>query len=255
LHLTSGPAGADAVRAALRLLGRDEQVIGLGDALAVGPLSDIDHGAASRLDWWTRVSGRPPDGAEGGVFDDSAVWQTVTDDDRDVVCWHGPHAHEWLCALRACAKLRSQATRVHEVRLVAPAPGANGRALPAFYGAVPIVGPAALADAWAACGPITDVEARAGRWAAIRARSGDWFRELEGDEVVHLGVDAYDERIVDACKRKWTDSILVVGRVAAVTPTGDAVLGWRCRELMGPGVLEGRGATNRLGLPDEVRRA
>ena len=34
---------------------RPEQVIGLGDALAVGPLSDIDHGAASRLDWWTRV--------------------------------------------------------------------------------------------------------------------------------------------------------------------------------------------------------
>jgi len=46
---------------------------------------------------------------------------------------------------------------------------------------------------------------------------------------------------------KWTDSILVVGRVAAVTPTGDAVLGWRCRELMGPGVLEGRGATNSWG--------
>jgi hypothetical protein len=123
---------------------------------------------------------------------------------------------------------------------------------PTFYSAVAMVGPAGLADAWASCAPVGDVEARARQWEQIRAR-GDCFRELDGDEIVHLPLDAYDAPLVDACKGTWTRSMLVVGRVLAVTPTGDGVLAWRLRELLGRGLLEGRGPTGRLGLPEEVR--
>ncbi len=88
----------------------------------------------------------------------------------------------------------------------------------------------------------------------LRARAGDWIRGLDGEEIVHRPVTAYDAELVRACSDKdWTRSLRVVASVLADNPTGDALLCWRIRELLRDGALEGRGGNNRLGLPEEVR--
>jgi len=57
LHLASDPCAADVVKEAVRRLGREEVVLGSRDALADGPLQDVDDGAASRVEWWGRIYG------------------------------------------------------------------------------------------------------------------------------------------------------------------------------------------------------
>src|SRR5689334_19285071 len=113
LHLVQGASASDHVREALRLLGRAEDVIGLVDGLAEGPLNDVDAGGASRVAWWSRGPGRKPSARELRTLDERAVWTRVRADVRNVVCWYGPHASEWLSAMRACWHLRDQPSRVH----------------------------------------------------------------------------------------------------------------------------------------------
>jgi len=253
VHMTSGDSAAGAVSAALKRLGREEEVIAFLDALNQGPLHDIDEGATSRAEWWTVVYGEALDPEEVARLDDSEVWKRVRDDSRPVVLWHGPHANERLNALRACWKLRHQPSRIHEVALAVRPRRDHGWPRPDFYSAVAMHAPEALADAWRTRAPVADVNARAQRWEELRARPDSWFRELSGDEIVHLPVDGYDTRILAECRGTWTGSMLVIGRVLARTPTGDGVLAWRVRELLASGSLEGRGGTNRVGLPEEVR--
>ena len=253
LHLTSGPTAGGAVREALTRLGREEEVISFRDALSEGPLGDIDAGAASRVAWWGHVRGTPLDPAAAEELDDSPVWTRVLGNRQRVVLWHGPQANERLYALRACWKLRDEPQRLYEVRLEVRPPRRQGGHAPPLYSAVSVVGPEALVTAWETCAPVTDVAARATRWEELRVRPGEWHRQLEGDDIVHLPLDTFDESLIEACQSTWTGSALVVGRVLAKNATGDEVLGWRVRELLGRGVLEGRGTKTRMGLPAEVR--
>ena len=74
LHLASGESAAGVVRETLARLGRDEGVIANRDAFNVGPLDDVDAGAAGRIVWWTRLFARPLDHDEAKALDDSEVW-------------------------------------------------------------------------------------------------------------------------------------------------------------------------------------
>ncbi len=168
LHLASGDSAAGAVRTALARLGREEEVISFRDALTVGPLTDVDTGAALRVAWWGRVGGKPLDAIDAAALDDSAIWTRIRGDRRRVVLWHGPHANERLYALRACWWLRDEPARVHEVRLDVRSPIGAGRPLPPFYGAIAIVGPDPLATAWEKCVVVTNVDARAAHWEQVR---------------------------------------------------------------------------------------
>lgn len=168
LHLTSGEPSA--VRAALKILGRTETVIGFPDTLAEGPIHDVDAGAAARIEWWSRVEGKRLPTRETRRLDDASAWARVEADRHDVVLWHGPAAPERLFALRACWRLRRQPRRVHEVKL-------RGHPfkqdLPRFFGAVGIVGPQFLAAAWRSRARVRDVAARGRQWTRFRSRRGD----------------------------------------------------------------------------------
>jgi hypothetical protein len=249
LHAVAGSSSADAVRAALDRLGRNEEVIGFHDALSLGPLGDVDGTAASRIAWWSRLRAAPLDPDESRKLQDAEVWRTLRADERDVVVWHGPHPGERMLALRVCWHLRTTPERIYEVAL----PAREHRHLAPFYGAVGIVGPDALVEAWPRHAQVTDVAQRARRWARLIARPGDWFRELRGERLVHLPLHAYDEQLIEACASDWTRSDFVVGSVLADKPTNDLALIWRMRELLRQNLLEGRGHENRLTLPEQVR--
>jgi hypothetical protein len=124
--------------------------------------------------------------------------------------------------------------------------------LPRFYDAIAIAGPDVLVAEWPRRASVQDVVGRANEWERQRAEEGDWLRELQGEEIVRLPMDAYDEALIAACQETWTDSIRAIARVLAEKPTSDLVLAWRIRELLDRGALIGRGPSNRAGLPQEL---
>jgi hypothetical protein len=250
LHVASGENSAACVREGLRRVGRDEPVEHFWDDLSVGPLRDVDRGGASRVAWWSRVEGKKVSARDAATLDDRAIWQRIVRDRRNVVLWYGPHPTELLYALRACWMLRGSPSRLYEVRLP---PHPNPKLEP-FYGAVGIAGPEGVARGWPTLHRVRDVSRRAERWARLRSGAGDAMRLLRGWRIVEQPVSHRDADIIGRCGADWTSSTLVIAHaVARGGPTGDGVLRWRVRELLGSGVLEGRGARTRLGLPKELR--
>jgi hypothetical protein len=250
LHLTSGASSAAHVRLALKKVGRSERVVHASDALGVGPLAGIDNSSKSRVAWWSKLEGRKLTAEDARRIDESSLWASLRHSKR-VVVWHGAFPGERLVALRLCWHLRRQPERVYEVKL----PPHKSAYLPAFYCAVGIVGTDALADAWSSHRRVRDVAGRANRWAALRARRGEWIRHLAGDRVLELPITAYDGPLIRACGESWRSSSTVIGTVLADAPSGDAILRWRVRSLLDSGRLEGRGRESRLGLPNEIRAA
>ncbi len=250
LHVASGPTAGDVVEAALQQLDRSETVVAMRDALNVGPLVDVDSGGALRAEWWNRILQGTSDDEPERDFDEVPLWNRVVGANTPVVLWHGPHPLEWLMTLRACWYLRHEPERIFEVALPPLPPS---RHLPAFYGAVPIVGPVAAVAHWPQCRAVTDVAERARRWVSLRDREGDWIRMLNDAEVTELPITAFDEALMRACSKGWTASARVVGTVLVDTPIADGVLAWRVRELLREGRLEGRGEPRGLGTPAEIR--
>jgi hypothetical protein len=96
VHLVCGDSAAGAVKHALRILGRDEDVIAFTDPHHMGPLTDVDDGGASRADWWARI-GSPHEG-DDRIFDDRAIWERLRNESRSGLirlndCWLCEHAH------------------------------------------------------------------------------------------------------------------------------------------------------------------
>lgn len=256
IHLTSGSGAADIVRHTVKRLGRDEPVVAMRDDYAEGPLADADQGAASRVQWWTKLRGGPLDPGEAERFDDADIWAHVRASKDDVVLWHGPHAMERIFALRACWHLRDQAHRVHEIA-VSPsgAVWASG-ARPAFYDAIGLLKVSEAVAAWELRAKVVDVEERARRWETLRKREGEWIRALDDEEIVHLPVTAYDASLLDACRKGgWTPSRYVLGRVLGDHGMSSDLLNWRVRELVRTGQMEARGEDAELKLPAELRPA
>lgn len=254
VHLTSGLGAAAIVTQALQRLGRDEPVVSMRDDYAEGPLEDADLGAASRVEWWSKLRGAPLDLDEAQQFDDSDVWAQLRATDEDVLLWHGPHAMERIFALRACWHLRDQPHRVHEVAV--PASGAlwADGVRPAFYDAVALLDLSEAEAAWAHRAKVDDVGDRARRWEELRDRDGEWIRILDEERIVLLPITAYDTKLVAACRKAdWTRSRYVLGSVLADHATSEELLCWRIRELVRTGLMEGREVDAEMNLPGEVR--
>lgn len=250
LHLVVGENTAACVREGLRLVGRDEDTEYFSDDLTVGPIHDVDRGAASRAAWWRRVDGNKV-WQKPRVLGDVPIWKRIVDDKRKVVLWYGPHPLEHIYALRACWYLRRSPARIYEVSLP---PHSNPR-LPAFYGAAGIVGPRGVSAAWPSLRPVRNAERHAAHWVELRKQRGEGFRELRRSRIIERPIDAHDVDFIAACAGGWTSSTLVIARVLSQVPTGDAVLSWRLRQLLASAALEGRGRRTRYGLPNEIRAA
>ena len=248
VHLVVDDNTANLLRETLRLVGRNEEVIAVSDALAMGPLTDVDERATCRVEWWMRLGSTDLEELEKDV-DDRAVWEGLRNDPRDVMLWSSAHPDEHLFALRACWHLRDYPMRVHEVVMTKKL---YPRVSDAFA-RLGILGPKAGVAHWSDRARVVDVEERAKRWEAIRSREGDWLRELHDGQIVHLAVDAYDAKVVAACSKDWTDSIRALGSVLADLPVALSLLIWRIHTLVRDSVLEARGPTNRLGMPSELK--
>lgn len=250
LHLTLSKSGAPFIEEALRLLGRDEDVVFLRDDLTVGPLYGIDRGPATRDAWWRRICLEKV-GPKPGELDETDIWKRIVVDNRNVVVWHAPDPGERIMALRACWFLRQTPSRLYEV----PLPPCTHPDLAAFYGAVGVTGSLKLAEAWPRLRRVRNVDARADQWAELRRQRGDKFRALRRGRIIEQPITIHDRALMRGCAEGWTRSTLVLGRVIADVPAGTTVLSWRVRELLAAGMLKGRGPRTEFGLPEEIRSA
>lgn len=115
LHLVFTENAASCVRQGLRLVGREDDVEYFYDDLSVGPIRDVNRGAASRPTWWRRVHAnnvRP----RPKSFDEAPLWKRILADDRMVVLWNSSHPAEYLLALRACWYLRRTLSKGVDLR-------------------------------------------------------------------------------------------------------------------------------------------
>jgi hypothetical protein len=261
LHLVSCSAAGEVVAETLRRLGRAEEIIEGYDSLHEGPIHDVDSGAASRVEWWSRLRygldvDTVDEPAESNDFDDADVWREVASRPTSVIIWHGPHPMEHAFMLRTCWYLREQPDRVHEVVLAPSGKVWCGAERPTFYDSVPLAGPDETTAAWQRRDRVADerLTARSRRWEELRADCGEWIRLLDGDDLVQKPLTIYDDALLRACD-DWRASLTAVGIVLGHNPTCDAFLFWRVRELLRLGKVVGRGGTNRVGLPTELRAA
>jgi hypothetical protein len=113
LHLVAVEEEAHHLQETLRRLERSETVIGFRDSYAEGPLTDVDAGAASRVEWYKRIC---PDLTDA-PREDSDLWEQVYASPAKVMLWHGPIPAERIFASAragtsvttrsACTKSRS----------------------------------------------------------------------------------------------------------------------------------------------------
>lgn len=152
------------VREGLRLVDdREDDIEHCSDDLSVGPIYDVDDGAASRATWWRRVHANRMRFSPK-VFDDIPQWKRIVTDDRNVVLWTSSHPAEYLLALRACWFLRRSPSRVFEVRLAS-----SVQPPPARFG-ISMAGPRGVAAAWPNLRRVREVGRRAERWPSSAPR-------------------------------------------------------------------------------------
>lgn len=163
--------------------------------------------------------------------------------------WNGPSPIDRLAVLRACWYLRHRPDRVFEVVL----PPNRSPYLAPFYGTAAIVGPTVLAEHWAERVRVDDVAERAAEWERLRSNDGDWYRVLEDERIIELPNTSLDSELIAACRRRWEDARLCVGRFMAKHLVGYPVVAWRIRDLVHRGVLDGRGEFPHLEMPAELR--
>jgi hypothetical protein len=249
LHLAHDVGARAHIERFLRARGIEDEVRSLSrESLSVGPLGDVDDGAALRAAWWSQTHHDVSRAPSRDDVDETERWRALAADPRDALVWYGLTIDERLFSLRACWWLSRSPRRVFEATLSlsdVEEDGPIGYWLTAFT-------PELFALTWSRREEVVDVAARAARWDAIRASSGPNFRHFRGDAIEELPVDAYDREILELC-REWTTAPHVIVEIVFHHDIGDGLVAWRIRVLIARGAIETRGDLLPLGVPREIR--
>lgn len=242
LHITFSEAGADVLREALRLAGRDARVISLPDDLSMGPVGPADP---DRRRAWFRdqgIGGSEPFGDIEGFWGEAlaaeplrVVWTNRR------VAWEYAGFLEWLS--------RNGAGPFALVDLTHRQTSAGGRAM------LDIAEPGDLvASGWLeAARPLSAPARRAlmDLWARLAAHDAPLRLARDGVLVPAL-FTAFDEVLMAATPRYWTRLALIVGKVLGEEAR-------RGEHNASPGLLEDRARAlvraGRLQAEGEVRLA
>jgi hypothetical protein len=235
VHVVFGQSIAETLRAALRLLGRAERVIGLPDCLSVGPIDPPDP--ALRQDWAERVLRADIGLRDGGELIDVATpWAAATAPGVAPVFWScltSPMEH--ACFLAFAARMRDRRFDLVDATDL-DFTTAHGVARPGSLGwmrAQDIV----AAGLYARRRPVSseEREAAARAWAALRRESAP-FRIVRDGRLVSAPLTHYDAYLVAQAGADWEIAARLIGRVHTDLHFGEARRG----EGNGADVLFGR---------------
>ncbi len=250
LHITFTEAGAEALREALRLAGREEQVISLPDDLSMGPVGPADP---DRRRAWFREQGI---GGAEPFGDVEAFWrEALAPGPRDV--WTNRHvAREYAGFLEWLS--RNGDGEFALIDLTHRQTAGGGRAVPGM--AEPGV---IAASGWLEATRPLSAEARGeltDLWARLAAEDAP-LRLVRDGLLVPAPLTAFDEVLMAATSRYWTRLALIVAKVLGEeTKRGDynaglGLLEARVQALVDGGRLQAEGEVRLDGCGCQIRRA
>jgi hypothetical protein len=243
LHVAPGPSAAVSLREALRIAGRDEEVLTFCDDLSCGPIA-ID-GPQSRSAWWAEQFDWPGREEELQVFRDRLMAADICP-----IIWFGGYAAHELAFRMEFARLMAgrhysyiDVTGLRfEVRWANGSEGEVRRAK-----AVSEMPPLALAELIGTEQPaVMETERRCWRdWDQLRKENAP-FRIVTPAGLRSVPLTYFDQRVLDHTGADWTPAALVIGRAlgAGEDPyyqVGDLSLHQRLIALVDKGTLEAEG--------------
>ncbi|NRP88390.1 hypothetical protein GFPCMMHI_04310 [Ensifer adhaerens] len=254
LHITPGHSAAGSLREALRLAGRDDDVLPFEDDLTCGP---IDSDAAARAAWW-----RP---FYEGVAEEHFLkfWRHIDKTKDRLVVWFGRHCAQELAFRLAWAFHMNNRTYdiidVTDLRL--PGRQRDGVA-PATYSprAVSLIRAENLATVLDNAQPILPEHDLANRneWKRLMGENAP-FRIVTSTGLSSAPLDYFDRSLLEQASPEWQRMARVVGDTMSlyVDPyyqVGDVMLHARLIALVNEGKLVAEGdpwnmQTCRIQLP------
>jgi hypothetical protein len=266
IHVTNGDHAADTLREALALADRDERVIPLKDDLAVGHLRGIDDNSELRAAFWQQVLDEEKFDFVSKLKEQDALLRELVQESGQVVIWHGQSSADQLTLRRVAYYLRNAPQRLNEAKLneadlplVKDADGTERRrgradditsvgmfAAGELLAKLPTAAPISvlrigrLALEWQ---EVKQLNSETRRWRDNTFQSGTW------NEI--------DETILQTATNDWKRAVRLAGEVMGASLgylVSDAIVFWRCRELVTAGKLDIRGDPGHL-RDAELRRA
>lgn len=226
LHVVFGRSAAGSLEKALKLVGRDEPVIGLSDDFSFGPIASSDPGV--RVRWVEEVLGLD-DWDE--VVGDSALFLSTSRSASRLNAWVSMRETSsyagylwWLSSMEsvACA-----VTNVPRLSLSRSEELVHWLDRPVPLGS-------------------DELNYRQQQWRRLQVENGD-LRVIVGNDLVSKPIDWFDDLLTGLATHEWQRMALIVGKALVATiehdvrQVGDLVLSARLTSLAEAGALEWRG--------------
>ncbi|MFM0052733.1 DUF1835 domain-containing protein [Caballeronia grimmiae] len=255
IHVTNGDNAAQSLTEALRLAGRNDQVIALRDDLAVGPIRDVDESPVARATFWRQVWNSAVD-FEAELKTQQTLFGRLARGDAQVVVWHGQSAADQLTLRRVAYHLRNVPQRLNEAKLnLADLGDAAGDVHQAT--AVGMFSPQQLLVKLPSAAPISvlRISRLALEWQEAKHSNAE-NRRLRDNMLVSGTWTDVDEAMLDIATSEWRPARRICGEAMAQRfdfLLSDSVAFWRCRELVAAGRLKIRGTPSEI-ADAELRR-
>lgn len=247
IHVVNGDIAGQTLRQALAQAARPDPVVVLRDDLAVGPLTDIDTTGLIRSGFWQRVAPRSDIDFAAEMQRALNQLQDLRKETMEVAIWHGQSPSDQLMLRRVVFHLHQAPQRINEValdvrELDAPAPG--------NLAAVGMYPASRLARRFSTIAPVSVLRlGRLGYEWQQNVKENAELRIWKGNTLVAAAYHMVDEIILARMTTEWTSAQVVVAGAMAAIPdllASDWFVFWRCRELVGNGLLVLRGSPDAL---------
>ncbi|MBY4898983.1 DUF1835 domain-containing protein [Cupriavidus sp. AU9028] len=247
IHVVNGDMAGNTLRQALAQAARPDPVVVLRDDLAVGPIGDVDANGLARSGFWQRVAPRSEIDFAAEMHMALDQLQGLRQSDLEIAIWHGQSASDQLMLRRVVFHLYQTPQRINEVAM-------DARELEsAPQGKLTAIGmyPAArLARRFSTIAPVSVL--RLGRlgyeWQQNVKDNAD-VRLWKGNTLVPAAYHTVDDVILERAPVEWTPAVEVIAAIMGAIDgllASDWFLFWRCRELIGAGLMVMRGNADSL---------
>ncbi|MGV1758949.1 DUF3658 domain-containing protein [Rhizobium sp. A22-96] len=241
LHVAPGFSAAGSLREALRLAGREDDVLPFGDDLTCGP---INSDAAARAAWWHPFY----EDAKGEHF--QSFWRRIDETDDRLVVWFGRHcAQELAFRLAFAFYMSGRAYDVIDVTDLHLPSRPRDDATPTTYSpqAVSLIRAETLATILDKAQPVVPEHdlASQNEWKRLMDENAP-FRIVTPTGLVSAPLDYFDRVLLEHASPEWQKMARIVGDTMGLTcdpyyQVGDVMLQARLIALVDEGKLLAEG--------------
>lgn len=238
LHVMPGYSAAGSLREALRLAGRDDDVLPFGDDLSCGPIDSDDP--AARVEWWRPYYG---DAVEEQFL---GFWRQIDETEDRLVVWFGRHYGRELAFRLAWAwHMRERpyyTVDVTGLRIPFRREDGSARTISsaAAVSIIPAEGLMTLFGSETLVSAQENVRNRQD-WERLRDENAP-FRIVTPTGLVSAPLDYFDRLLLEQASTEWRKMAYIIGNTMGLSfepysQVGDLMLQVRLIALIDQGIL------------------